>query len=87
MGSLMKTRITSLAETFLTVRCRPNTKARAIQELRKDTFQILKRMSGLAGPKGAGKSMLMGVLATRFDPDKGSIRYGHIDRFKQEVAP
>lgn len=61
--------------------------ANGVHALKDVTLTIPKGMFGLLGPRGAGKSTLMRVLATLQEPDRGTARLGDIDvlRHKDEV--
>lgn len=50
-----------------------------VQALKDVTFTVPEGVLGLLGPKGAGKSTLIRILATVQEPCSGSIRLGDID--------
>ena len=60
------------------------TYSNGVQALKDVTLTIPAGIYGLLGPKGAGKSTLMRILATLQEPDEGSIRLGDTDVLNQK---
>ena len=60
------------------------TYANGVQALKNVSLTIPAGMYGLLGPKGAGKSTLMRILATLQDADEGSARLAGIDVLHQK---
>jgi ABC-type multidrug transport system ATPase subunit len=58
------------------------TYANGVRGLADVTLTIPPGVFGIVGPEGAGKSTLMRILATRQEPNAGSIHLGHLDLVK-----
>src|SRR3984893_16136452 len=73
-GSSLALTIAGLSKTY------PN----GVKALKNVSLSIGNNMFGLVGPNGAGKSTLMRTVATRQDPDSGSINLDGIDVLRQK---
>src|SRR5688500_6400295 len=62
------------------------TYSNGVKALQNVSLTIPADMFGLLGPKGAGKSTLMRMLATLHERDEGTIRLGDLDVIRQKAA-
>ena len=62
------------------------TYANGVQALKDVSLTIPAGLYGLLGPRGAGKSTLMRVLATLEEPDSGTIHFDDVDVVQQKDA-
>src|ERR1044072_5134984 len=56
-----------------------------VQALKGVSLEIQPGLFGLLGPKGAGKTTLMKVLATLLEPDSGTAEMDHLDLIKAKA--